>query len=118
MTNEQLNRFAADWIGAWNSHNLDTIMEHYSDDIEFYSPLIQQVGVNAEGRITNKPDLRNYFSIGLQKYPDLKFELYHTLKGVHSLVLFYKSINNKYASEYMELNNQGKITVVKAHYTL
>jgi ketosteroid isomerase-like protein len=24
-----------DWLDAWNSHDLDRIMQHYADDIEF-----------------------------------------------------------------------------------
>jgi hypothetical protein len=118
MTKENLHRFASEWIAAWNSHNMDTIMSHYGEEIEFFSPVMQQIGVNAEGCIRNKAQLRSYFETALTKYPDLKFELLHALKGVHSIVLFYKSINNTHSAEYMELNAEGKIIRVKAHYTV
>lgn len=108
--------FAKEWLNAWNSHDLDKIMEHYSENIDFVSPIIQQMGINAEGKISNKTDLREYFSKALQKYPDLHFEFYHELKGANSTVLFYRSVNNSFSAEYMELNNEGKVSKVRAHY--
>lgn len=108
--------FAKEWLDAWNSHDLDKIMEHYSENIDFVSPIIQQMGINAEGKISNKTDLREYFSKALQKYPDLYFEFYHELKGANSTVLFYRSVNNSLSAEYMELNNEGKVSKVRAHY--
>lgn len=110
--------FASDWINAWNSHNLESIMSHYNEQLEFSSPVMQQMGVNEQGVITNKVELRSYFEKGLQKYPDLKFELLYVLEGVDSVVLFYKSINNMVTGEYMELNEAGKVVRVKAHYAL
>ncbi len=34
-------KFAKDWIDSWNSHNLDDILSHYSDDIEITTPMIR-----------------------------------------------------------------------------
>ena len=116
MKPEHYSDFATEWISAWNSHDLESIMSHYSDQPEFSSPIIQQMGVNEEGIITSKAELRNYFERGLEKYPDLKFELLYVLKGVNSVVLFYKSINKMVTGEYMELNESGKVVRVKAHY--
>ena len=109
--------FAKEWLEAWNSHDLDKIMEHYSENIDFVSPIIQQMGINAEGKISNKSDLKDYFSKALQKYPDLHFELHHELKGANSTVLFYRSVNNSFSAEYMELNSDGKVSKVRAHYS-
>jgi ketosteroid isomerase-like protein len=41
-------RFAADWIAAWNSHDLDVILSHYADDVVFHSPRIALVGLVKE----------------------------------------------------------------------
>ena len=108
--------FANEWVHAWNSHDLDNIMSHYSDMLQFTSPLIKQIGINEIGTITNKAELKSYFEKGLQKYADLRFELYHVLSGVNSVVLFYKSVNNMLSAEYMELNEEGKVISVRAHY--
>jgi ketosteroid isomerase-like protein len=32
--------FAREWIEAWNSHDLERIFSHYTEDFEMTSPLI------------------------------------------------------------------------------
>ena len=36
--------FAASWVEAWNSHDLDRIAAHYSQDVVFSSPLVRTTG--------------------------------------------------------------------------
>lgn len=111
-----MNNFAHEWLNAWNSHDLEAIMEHYAEEVVFYSPLIQKINNEPSGRIQGKEGLRAYFSKGLQVYPDLHFELYHVLEGVRSVVLYYKSVNNRLSAEMMVLNEEGKVVEVRAHY--
>jgi ketosteroid isomerase-like protein len=35
--------FAAEWIAAWNSHDLDRVLSHYAGDFEMSSPIIAQI---------------------------------------------------------------------------
>lgn len=84
------------------------IMQHYVDQMDFTSPVIQQVGYSNEGKIYDKAALKAYFRLALQKYPDLHFELLQVLPGVGSVVLYYKSIQGKYSAGYMEWD-QGRI---------
>ncbi len=91
MKQENYNDFSKEQVNARNTHDLK-VMSHYNENLEFSSPIIQQMGVNENGTITNKEVLKDYFGRTLQKYPDLKFELLHILKRVNSLVLFYKYI--------------------------
>jgi len=32
--------FAREWVAAWNSHDLERVLEHYEDDFEMSSPII------------------------------------------------------------------------------
>lgn len=73
MTQEQALHFADEWIGAFNAHDLDAIMAHYADKLEFYSPLIPLLKFNETGCITSKGDLERYFQVGLSTYPDPAF---------------------------------------------
>ena len=114
--NDQFTQIAHEWLDAWNSHNLDEIMAHYADDIEFYSPLISKLNNNPEGKISSKDELRAYFARGLAAYPDLHFKLHKILTGVGSIVLYYESVNNTMSAEFMEINSDGKIVAVRAHY--
>lgn len=109
--------FAAAWLDAWNAHDLDAIMQHYDDAIVFYSPVVQQLNQEPTGKLQGKDALRAYFAKGLSAYPDLHFELQRVLPGVDSVVLYYKSINNKMSAEMMVLNKQGLVTEVRAHYS-
>lgn len=116
MTQEQATAFAHDWVESWNAHDLNRIMAHYADELDFRSPLIQQLGADASGALHSKDALRAYFTTGLARYPDLHFELQQVLPGVQSVVLYYRSINDWPAAEYMELNAQGRVQRVRAHY--
>ncbi|GHM98770.1 hypothetical protein WSM22_02600 [Cytophagales bacterium WSM2-2] len=116
MSTEFAKSFAEDWVTAWNSHDITTIMEHYADELDFNSPVIQQIRFNDEGRITNKKDLQSYFSKALNIYPEVEFKLHDVCIGTESLVLYYTSINNKKVAEVMFFNVHGRISKVMAHY--
>lgn len=108
--------FSEEWISAWNSQEIDRIMKHYAEDIEFYSPIIQNLGVNQEGVLKNKTELRDYFEKALALYPDLFFDLHEVLSGTNSVILYYTSINKKKAAEFMKFDETGKVNFVMAHY--
>ncbi|TLV03095.1 nuclear transport factor 2 family protein [Dyadobacter luticola] len=116
ITEEAAHSFAQEWIAAWNSHDLSAIMGHYSDNIQFYSPYIIRLGMNDDGLITDKPTLEAYFARGLNAYPDLHFDLNEILVGIDSVILYYTSVSNRKSGEFMQLDEEGKICLVKAHY--
>ncbi|TYQ30943.1 nuclear transport factor 2 family protein [Pseudanabaena sp. UWO310] len=35
--------FAEDWMRTWNSHDLDAILSHYSEDIVLISPIATRI---------------------------------------------------------------------------
>lgn len=111
-----MKQFSNEWIAAWNDHDIEKILSHYSEDIEFYSPIIKQLGTNSEGVIKDKNTLRDYFIKALALYPDLFFNLHEILVGTESLILFYTSVNNKKSAEFMQFDKEGKINFVRAHY--
>lgn len=43
MTRDEAERFAQEWIEAWNSHDLERILTHYSEDVEVTSPFVETV---------------------------------------------------------------------------
>lgn len=116
MTEQAAQSFAAQWIDAWNRHDLSAIMALYSNEIRFYSLYIIKLGMNEEGVITRKDELEKYFGKALGIYTDLHFELRQVLSGADSVILYYKSVSDRMAAEMMELDESGKISLVKAHY--
>ena len=108
--------FAAEWIAAWNSHDLDRILSHYADDVEVTTPMIKLAMGVYDGTVRGKDAARQYWGAALQKVPDLHFELVETTQSVSSIALYYKSVMGKMAIETMSFNDEGKVTKVIAHY--
>lgn len=104
-------------LNAWNSHDINSILEHYDNNVEFYSPLISLLNFNKDGVIQNKADLKTYFEIGLNAYPDLHFQLHHCFVGVDSFVIYYTSVKGRLAAEVFELNENNKAKRVLCNYT-
>jgi len=116
MSEESARQFAEDWYSAWNSHDLESILEHYSEQVVFASPFVATLVGEPDGEMRGKAELRHYFARALTKFPDLHFEPIELLIGVHSLVLIYRSVNNQLAAETMRFNRSGSIIDVRCHY--
>ncbi|MCJ7932888.1 MAG: nuclear transport factor 2 family protein [Chryseobacterium sp.] len=108
--------FALEWINAWNSHDLEDILSHYSDDIKITTPMIAMATGGKESSLQGKEAVRQYWRKALDKFPDLHFELIQSTAGVDSVALLYKSIMDKHAVEVMFFNEEGKINKMYAHY--
>jgi predicted ester cyclase len=104
------------WVAAWNSHDLDSIMEHYEDAIELTSPVAARLLGSSDGKVIGKANLRAYFQRGLEAYPELDFRLEDVLWGVTSVVLYYTNQKGTRTAEFMELSARGKVTRVVANY--
>lgn len=113
----ELQKFAKKWIKSWNSHDLDDILSHYSEDIEVTTPMIKRVLENETGTLKGKELVADYWKQLLIKMPDLYFELVSISEGVDSLALCYKSAINKKTVEVMFFNDQGQVNRVIVHYT-
>jgi len=110
-------QFADEWIESWNSHDIEKILEHYSENFEITTPMIQKLLGDAKGTLKGKSAVRKYWEDALQKVPDLYFELLDVTFGVTSIALYYKSVFDTRAMEVMYFNNEGKIEKVVAHYS-
>lgn len=108
--------FAREWIAAWNSHDLGAILSHYSDDMVLTSPIAAKILDDPSGTLRGKAALRNYFSRGLEAYPNLHFELIDVLVGLSSVVLYFTNQKGTKTAEFMEFDDHGKVTRVIANY--
>lgn len=109
-------RFANDWIAAWNSHDLDRILAHYADDFEFTSPVIVEVMGEPSGTLRGKASVRTYWSKALARVPDLRFTLVEALCGIRSVVINYTRHDGRHAAEWFELDANGVVVRSAAHY--
>jgi ketosteroid isomerase-like protein len=109
--------FARDWYDAWNTHDLERVLEHYAEDVEMSSPLVASLAGNEDGKIVGKDALHAYFAAGLERYPDLHFEPLDLYVGVDSLVLRYVSVNGLPSAEVVFLDEDMKVVRYFAHYS-
>ena len=107
--------FARSWIDAWNAHDLDAVLAHYSDDFEFSSPLISQFAGEASGRLRGKAAVRAYWSAALARVPDLHFELVDVLTGVDGLLILYRG-HRGLSAEVFEFDANGQVRRGQALY--
>ena len=107
--------FATEWIDSWNSHDLDRILSHYSDDFEMVSPLIAQIANEPSGVLKGKVAVGAYWAKALERIPDLRFELVTTLLGVNSITIYYRGVR-ALSAEIFHFDDAGKVSKAYAHY--
>ena len=117
ISHEQADRFATEWVDAWNAHDLDAIVAHYSEHVSFVSPFVAALTGEETARIEGRDALREYFRLGLAAFPELHFELFTALPGASSVALHYRSVGGRLAIETMELDDAGLVIRAAAHYS-
>lgn len=115
LTAEFARQFAEEWIEAWNSHSLEKVLSHYSEDFTMSSPYIAAIANEPSGTLHGKPAVAAYWRTALERMPDLRFELVATLVGAESLVLYYRGVRGM-AAEVFFFNTEGKVARAAAHY--
>ena len=85
------SEFVDSWIRAWNAHDLDGVLSHFSDDVVFSSPVAVRLLAGSDGVIRGKQALREYWEEGLRRIPDLHFDIEGVYVGVGVLVINYSN---------------------------
>ena len=104
-------------IDAWNSHDLERILEHYSEDVVLVSPVAAERLGDPSGTVRGKAAMRAYFKMGLDAYPKLRFDLEDVMWGLKTVVLYYANQRGTMTGEFMEIDESGKICRVVANYS-
>lgn len=95
------SEFAAEWIDAWNAHDLERILSHYDDEVVFTSPTAARVVPESGGVINGKDGLRRYWTLGLSMLPDLHFTLEAALETVDGVTIVYRNERGQLVAETM-----------------
>jgi ketosteroid isomerase-like protein len=93
--------FAESWLQAWNAHDLDRVLSHFSDDVVFTSPVAERLVQGSGGVICGKAALRDYWREGLRRIPDLRFELLDIYLGQTTLVINYRNQSGGLVNEVL-----------------
>jgi ketosteroid isomerase-like protein len=107
--------FAREWVQAWNRRDLESLLSHYADDVEFRSPLAAKLLGGTSGVVRGKQNLRGYFTKALAAFPgDLGIELLGVYDGVESVVVHFQARGRR-GAEFMEMDNDGLVRRALAH---
>lgn len=112
-------KFVDEWIAAWNARDIDAVLAHYDDDIEFTSAFIIRIAGEPTGTLRGKADLRDYLDKALAAVPNLRFELIDVYRGVDSVVINYHSHRGDTsvrAAEVLVFGTSGKVIRGFANY--
>lgn len=109
-------QFAADWITAWNAHDLDAILSHYANDVVFHSPRIATVMGEKMDFVAGKPALARYWGKALASAKDLHFTFDRLYIGSDSLTIAYRNHRGQNAAETFVFGEDGLVRASIATY--
>ena len=115
ITQEFAQTFATEWVEAWNTHNLDEVLSHYSDEFEMSSPYISQIALEPSGKLKGKSAVREYWRSALERMPALHFSLLKVLVGVESVTIYYQGVRGL-AAEVFFFGPNNLVVRACAHY--
>ena len=116
LDHTRAERFAVDWIAAWNSHDLAVILAHYADAIVFHSPRIALVMGEAVDSVAGKPALARYWGKALAGSGDLHFTLDRLYVGSDSLTIAYHNHRGQNVAETFVFDAAGLVKESVATY--
>lgn len=116
MDLEEAKRLAEHWVGAWNSHDIDAVLTHYTDDFEMTTPMIRRVLGIDSGTLKGQRAVGGYWRAALKRAPDLKFSVIEVTCGVGSVSIYYNAVMEKKAIETFFFNGEGKVYKALATY--
>jgi len=108
-------RFAKEWVAAWNSHDLERVLEHYEDDFEMSSPIIVTLMGEPSGKLKGKAAVGAYWAKALKALPGLRFELLAALAGTDSVTVYCRG-HRGLTAEGLHFGPGGKVRAAFAHY--
>ncbi len=110
---------AKEWVELWNARNVEGVLSHYHEQVEFRSPLA--VKLAGTPILQGKPALRSYWTRAIAGIEILHFQLDHSLwdPGRQELAIVYEATLDERrmrACELMRLNEDGLVIQGEALY--
>jgi hypothetical protein len=118
FTMNELRALAKNWIDAWNTRDLDHIMEFYASDVEFESDAVITRWGKPDGRLVGRDELQEHISRGLTLAPHARLDLEEVFSAPSGYAVLYRMEGGDRTIEVIELDRYGKARKVKALYPI
>jgi ketosteroid isomerase-like protein len=92
-------RFAGDWIGAWNEDQMDRLLGYFSADFQEWAPAISQVTGEAAGILWGTEAVAASWAEARRLLPDVRFSLTSVLAGTRDVTVYYVGVRGRLAAE-------------------
>jgi ketosteroid isomerase-like protein len=118
MSKSTADAFGRDWVTAFNTRDLDRILDHYAPDVELISPAYLRFTGGRSDTLKGIEELRCYFGWALERYPELRFTLIEVAEGSGSVcVRYHTNLGDRIAVECFEGAPAQPVSRVLCHYT-
>jgi ketosteroid isomerase-like protein len=119
MTRDDAREFATEWAEAWNRRDIEQVLAHFHDDVEFTSPTA--LAVVGTPIVRGKGSLREYWMMALGRITSLRFTVDRVVWDPDSreLAIIYTSETNgkaKRVSENLIFNAAGQVVVAEVFH--
>lgn len=106
--------FSEQWVAAWNAHDVESVLNHFHEDVLFTSPVAAELLPETAGLVRGKGALRRYWTHALQRVPDLRFVVEGVYQGTDTVVIAYRNQDDNLVSEVLRFSGD---LVVEGHGT-
>ncbi len=110
MTHERAQTFARRWAEEWNRRDVEAVLAHFADEVEFTSP--RAAATVGTATVHGKDALRAYWNAAMARIETIHFTIDHAVWDPASaalLIVYTSSINGQTnrAGELLQLNAAG-----------
>jgi ketosteroid isomerase-like protein len=109
----RLGELAKEWINTWNDRDIKSLINHYADDVLFYSSAAKRRWGVPDGKLSGKEALENHFRKAFEEFPSMKITFRKLLQGADGVLLVYERENGKMMADFVQFNDQGKVSEVR-----
>lgn len=119
MSAQQNKDIATKWFAAFNEHNLENLLNLYSDTAEHFSPKLKIRQPETNGLIKGKQALRDWWQDAFDRLPTLNYEVKKLTSDDEQVFMEYirhvKGEEDLRVGEVLEIKN-GKIIFSRVYH--